>query len=362
MRDVTLDFQVDRSNLRRSRTEAGPPADAVEIHAGDALLSVDHFAFTANNITYAALGDRLAYWRFFPAADPWGRIPVWGFATVLRSLAPGLNAGERFYGFYPMSTHLVVTPSRIGAGGFVDAATHRQALPELYNGYRPAGAPNRPREVEEMLFRPLLATSFLLEDFLAENHRFGARVVVLSSASSKVSYGLAALLSRRGGCEVWGLTSSRNVDFVEKLGFYQRVVPYDAVGTLPTNLPAVYVDVAGDADVRRAVHARLPHLQSSITVGGTHWEAKDPEAAETLPGPEPYFFFAPTHLARRSASWGPGGLRQRLDEAWQILIPTVRSWLRVAEARGADAVTRVYLETLENRAPADVGHVLSLHP
>ena len=59
-------------------------------------------------------------------------------------------------------------------------------------------------------------------------------------------------------------------------------------------------------------------------------------------------------------SWGPGGLRQRLDETWQTFIPTVRSWLRITEARGADAVSRVYLETLENRAPADVGQVLSL--
>jgi hypothetical protein len=358
MSEGTVDFLVERSNLRKSRVYAGPP---VELADGDALLSIDHFAFTANNITYAALGDRLSYWRFFPAADPWGRIPVWGFATVVRSRAPGLMAGERFYGFYPMSSHLVVAPSRIGAGGFVDGAAHRQGLPELYNSYRPAGPPDRAREAEEMIFRPLFATSFLLDDFLAENHRFGAGVVILSSASSKVSYGLAALLSRRGGCEVWGLTSSRNVGFVEGLGFYQRVVPYDAVGGLPTNLPAVFVDVAGDARVRRSVHARLPHLQSSIVVGETHWEAADSEEGDTLPGPEPFFFFAPTHLARRAQSWGPGGLRQRLDEAWQIFIPTVRSWLRVVEARGADAVSRVYAETLENRAPADVGQVLSLH-
>ncbi len=32
-------------------------------------LRVDAFGFTANNITYAAAGDLIGYWTFFPASE-----------------------------------------------------------------------------------------------------------------------------------------------------------------------------------------------------------------------------------------------------------------------------------------------------
>ena len=49
-------FEVRRDDLRSTRfTEA--PLDQLEPRDGQALLRVDHFAFTANNITYAAFGE-----------------------------------------------------------------------------------------------------------------------------------------------------------------------------------------------------------------------------------------------------------------------------------------------------------------
>ena len=42
------------------------------------LIKIDRFAFTANNITYAVLGDQLKYWQLFPAPEGFGNIPVWG--------------------------------------------------------------------------------------------------------------------------------------------------------------------------------------------------------------------------------------------------------------------------------------------
>ena len=38
----------------------------VEIELGEVLLSIDAFAFTANNVTYAMFGDAMNYWQFFP--------------------------------------------------------------------------------------------------------------------------------------------------------------------------------------------------------------------------------------------------------------------------------------------------------
>jgi hypothetical protein len=59
---------------------------------------------TTNNITYAAFGDALGYWQFFPTGEAgWGHMPVWGFADVAASQAPGIEPGERFFGFFPAS-------------------------------------------------------------------------------------------------------------------------------------------------------------------------------------------------------------------------------------------------------------------
>ena len=43
-------------------------------------LAIVSFALTANNITYAAFGDAMNYWQFFPVPGDdgaaWGCIPV----------------------------------------------------------------------------------------------------------------------------------------------------------------------------------------------------------------------------------------------------------------------------------------------
>src|SRR3954469_14620437 len=102
------DFLVKRDDLRQTRiTEAEVPA----LEDGQALLDVDRFGLTANNVTYAVFGDAMSYWDFFPASEGWGRVPVWGFADVRKSRADGLESGARVYGYLPPSSHLVVTPS-----------------------------------------------------------------------------------------------------------------------------------------------------------------------------------------------------------------------------------------------------------
>jgi len=84
-------------------------ADVLEAAEGEVVLRIDNFAFTANNVTYAMFGDAMHYWDFFPTADAgWGVIPVWGFATVQESAVDGIAAGERFYGYFPMATCVIV--------------------------------------------------------------------------------------------------------------------------------------------------------------------------------------------------------------------------------------------------------------
>jgi len=77
------DFLVKRSDLSKTQFVISDVVTA-ELQQGQILLRVDKFAFTANNISYAVLGDRMAYWKFFPATSAeWGRLPVWGFAAAI---------------------------------------------------------------------------------------------------------------------------------------------------------------------------------------------------------------------------------------------------------------------------------------
>lgn len=359
-----VDFIVDRSDLRRCRFAAAPAAEEIDLAPGQVLLCVDRFAFTANNVTYAVAGEMMSYWSFFPTEPGWGRVPVWGFADVLRSRHDGLAPGQRFYGYLPMSTHLVVEPDRVHAGGFVDGVAHRRGLPPIYNQYlSTAGDAGYEAcyENQQMLFRPLFTTAFLLDDFIADNDGFDARAVVLSSASSKTAFALAFLLHQRPAPrrEVIGLTSPSNAAFVEGLGCYDRVVTYDRIAALSADTPIVFVDMAGNGAVVSALHHHFrDNVRHSGIVGLTHWE-KSSQAAD-LPGAPPTFFFAPTQMQKRTKELGPDGLERGLSSAWRKFLGFVATKVRVIEGRGEADVERVYREMLDNRARPDEGHILSL--
>ena len=358
-----MDFIVNRSDLRQTAFVPGRDSADSELSGGQVLLRVDRFAFTANNITYGAVGDLIGYWNFFPAKEGWGRIPVWGFGDVVRSRHDGLASNERIYGYLPISTHLVVQADHVSANGFIDAVPHRAALPPIYNQYiRVAAEPGyqRAQEAQLALFRPLFTTSFILDDFLAESAFFGARSVVLSSASSKTALGLAFLCQgRRGQCEVVGLTSRANMPFVSRTGYYDRVIGYDDVQALSREPAAVFVDFAGNATLAGAVHRQLSErLKYSCSVGITHWEQMAP--GEELPGPPRIFFFAPDYAKKRMGDWGAAPFAARVREAMQRFLDSTAGWLRVVEGRGQAAVESVYRAMLEGKADPAEGHILSL--
>src|SRR5205085_5223986 len=102
------DFQVRRDDLRSTRVQDGE--DSAPLATGEARFRIERFGFTANNVTYAAFGEQMGYWRFFPAKDGWGRIPVWGFGAVVESQAPGIDPGDRFYGYFPMASTATLRP------------------------------------------------------------------------------------------------------------------------------------------------------------------------------------------------------------------------------------------------------------
>jgi hypothetical protein len=357
MTTTSQDFIVSRKDLRSTAWQQTPLRD---LGPGDVLLQVDHFAFTANNITYAAFGEAMGYWNFFPAPEGFGRIPVWGFADIIESQHPDLPVGERVYGYFPMSSHVILQADRVTASGFSDRAEHRAALAAVYNAYLRIShdpAYGAAAEPAQSILRPLFMTSFVLDDFLADNSFFGATQVLLSSASSKTALGLAFALKQaaRPGIEIVGLTSRANAAFVESTGYYTKVVAYEDIAALPRD-PAVFVDMAGGGSVRAAVHNHFTdQLKYSCAVGGTHWE--DKTQASDLPGPRPTLFFAPGQIKKRQADWGPGGLEKRFSGVWTAFVADVDRWLKVSEGRGPEAVEAIYREVLEGRARPEQGHM-----
>ncbi len=354
-------FQVQKADLNKTRF-----VDAV-LHADDLqpdqiLVKIDSFALTANNITYAQLGDMMSYWSFFPAEDDaWGIIPVWGFADVIASRHPTIAVDERIFGYFPMATHLVMTPGKLTDSNFVETAPHRAKLPAAYNSYlRITTDPAFSEDFEayQSLLRPLFITSFLIDDFLSDEKFFGAQTVILSSASSKTAFSLAHLLHSHKGATVIGLTSSSNRAFVEGLGCYDRVVTYDEITRQPVE-DAVYVDFAGSAEVRRAVHEHYgEQLKYSCAVGMSHREMNPP--GKGLPGAKPTFFFAPDRMVKRSKDWGRGGLETRLNAAWTGFVPVLQGWIKVIRSNGRSAVEAAYRSVLAGGVKPEEGHILSL--
>jgi hypothetical protein len=356
------DFIVRRNNLQECKFVAAAAPRAADLPPDCALLKVERFAFTANNITYATLGDTLQYWKLFPAPEGFGNIPVWGFGDVVASRCEALAEGERLFGYFPMSTHLVIVPSNVSKRALADAAPHRQGVAPVYNQYaRVTGDPAfAGKEGDyQALLRPVFMLSFLVDDFLAEAGFFGARAVLISSASSKAAIGLAYLLQRnRKPIEVVGLTSSANLAFVERLGCYDRVAAYGNVASLAAGQPIVFVDMAGNADLRRAVHGLYrDNVKYSSMAGFTH---RGEGASEELPGAAPVMFFAPDQIKKRAQEWGRGGIETRLGAVWPGYTQLLDRALKVEHGRGEAAVEAVYRDTLNGRVAPERAHILSL--
>lgn len=339
------------------------PAAVPEPGAGEVVLALSRAGVTANNVTYAVLGDTLRYWKFFPAPDGWGRVPLWGFADVVASRAEGVTEGQRVYGYLPTSSHLVVQPDRVGPGGFRDATVHRRELPGVYNAYAlTTGDALYDPTLEDLqvLFRPLFITSFALAADLADGGARGAGTVVLSSASSKTAYGTAALLhggqGHGGPVRVVGLTSAGNRAFVESLGCYDEVLTYEEVDRLPPE-PTAYVDAAGNQGLRERLHDHLrEHLVLDLVLGVTH---QDTGRAEVAHGARPTQFFAPDVIRDRTAEWGRAGFEERLAQAWSGFVPRAQQWVDVVPGHGPAELARVWAEVVAGRAAPRTGHVLT---
>ena len=316
---------INRANIIEATAVERPVPEINQ--AGQILCKVDRVALTANNITYAVIGDAFKYWEFFPSnEDGQGVVPVWGFADVVASNHAEISVGERLYGYWPLAGYLLIEADKVSPNGLKDVAAHRQPLNGIYNRYnRVANDPGFAPELEAMnaLLRPMFSTSFLLDDYLWESVP-SAKTFIISSASSKTGYGTAYLLhtkrENRGDYEIVGCTSAKNVEFVKSLGIYDHVLSYAEVDQLPNrDSSAAYADFSGNASLRKKIHHHYgDQLIKDVVIGVTDWTKQG--GAKGLPGAAAEVFFAPSQMQKRQQEWGIGQFVRRLGSDFASFI------------------------------------------
>ena len=353
-------FEVDRTDLSKTRVINKPLSDLAD---GDVLCKIDRFELTANNITYGVVGDKIGYWQFFPAGGNWGIIPVWGFADVVESRHREIDTGERLYGYLPTASHLVIAPSKVRPERLVDGIEHRAELPPLYNSYaRTKAEPHfdAAMEAERMLLFPLYATSFCLYDYLDDNDYFGAKQIIVTSASSKTSIGLGyALQAYSKDRHTVGLTSAPNVDKVTSLSLFDQVLSYDGVGSVDNDTPTVIVDMSGNGTLLSELHGHLADsMRFTSNVGLTHYQSSD--MGPDFIAERSSWFFAPSHIQKRAEDWGPGEFEKKAMAFWHDAAISSRDWLNLREFNGFDALESVYQELLGGRLPPETGAIITL--
>ncbi len=353
------EIQVRKDDLSKTRAVS---RDIPALNEGDVLAKVERFALTANNITYGVVGEKIGYWRFFPAPAGWGIIPVWGFAKVVQSRCSDVHVGERLFGYFPMASHLVMTPGKVRAERLVDGAAHRAGLPPVYNSYAIASREpgyDASMDDERMLLYPLYATSFCIYDFLLDNEWFGAEQAIVASASSKTAIGVAyALRNDPAAPSSVGLTSAGNAAKVRELALYGSVATYDALDSIDQT-PSVIVDMSGNKEVLARLAERLgDNMRFCLQVGVTHHDASEgtmPAASDRRA-----FFFAPGHIQKRASDWGPGVFDAKALDFWREAAKKSRAWLNIDRIEGAAAAEKVFHDLREGKIGPSLGLIASV--
>jgi len=339
-------------------------------------VEIGPWALTANNITYMVTGDLIGYWNFFePKAygidmdgkgdARWGRMPVWGYAKVTASNCADVAVGTELYGFFPVAKTLDLKPAKLTPLGFQDGNDHRVKLHPVYNGYTfidadPSFAAHR--DLQPVL-RPLFTTSFLIDDFLADENFFGAEQVLLLSASSKTAMGTAYCLKQRakegGAIKVTGLTSEGNADFTKNTGFYDEVQTYDTITDLNPDVKTVIVDMAGNGDVTTRLYE---HFEENIVyncmVGKSHWQGSTPPKPKL--GAPAVMFFAPDRAQQRFKDWGSAGFAKNLAARWLPFCDSAKDWLELEPSGDIGDYLKTYADFLGGKASPSKGYLFKL--
>ncbi|KAF8235026.1 hypothetical protein L208DRAFT_1393236 [Tricholoma matsutake] len=390
------------------------PTDCPPNHV---LIKVDRFGFSANNITYQALGEHphFRYFDFHPVPETGaisskthGLIPVWGFGTVDVSNHPRIHQGEQVYGYFAPTRYLLIPVSSndVNKHAFYVLRPHLPADRRPYNQVlRCATDPHyiatSTKEDLTMLYRPLFWTSYWCEDWLFSSRYRDASNILISSASAKTAFCLAYLMKKRiargeinSNVNIIGLTSKKNLAFTNGLGHYHEVFEYDTFTsgmTLQGGQWArwVYVDVAGNKDLNQQVlaHFASPYtgtlvacvslgftnIAPSISSASLEWRTNSYSATLAMPPSTvtdtttsilPFWlkfehFFMVEWLDVRRHQISNDQIFSRQNQAWRELMTDCIGWVKLDRVY-ADGVRNAYENVMKNGLGPDEGQIWSL--
>ncbi|NNC55183.1 MAG: DUF2855 family protein, partial [Pseudomonadales bacterium] len=280
-----------------------------------------------------------------------------------QSNANGVKPGDRLFGYWPPADTVCLKPVKVNPHSFIDASEHRAELPAGYNLYRfasKAGQSDLRTDQERSLLFPLYLTGFLIWDQLQENNWYGAKQVIVLSASSKTSLGLAyAIAADSNAVPSIGISSTGNIDFVNALGVYDNTSTYDAIESLDSSVPTAIVDMAGNNAVMGRLHKHFgDNMKFTVNVGLTHWESAAPNPDVITERSE--FFFAPGQMQKRIKDWGREGFESRLTEFFAASAAQSRSWLTIKEVSGLAGLESVYDAVCNGSADPKEGIIVAL--
>ena len=369
---MTTMFTVGRDDLRRTRWLDTAP---VALAPGEARLRIDPFALTSNNVTYGAFGEAMHYWDFFPTGDAGtGLHPGLGLRDrrANRSSRASTSASaSTAIGRWP--TRSFSQPVRVISRRLLRRRARTAAsCPRSTTATSAAAATRRTASStrpERRCCEPLFTTSFLIDDFLADNAFFGAqhgagleRVEQDRLRDSAFAWrGGAARPARR---RVVGLTSPANLAFTRELGCYDEVRRATTTSTtLPAERPR---GLRRHERRRRAARGRprpLARLAGLQLLGRRHAlgsARRRQGAARAAPGA--VLRAGAGQEARRRV--GRDRLEQRLASAWHGFIERVGDRRRrgCASSRAAGAMRCSDLRRTCSTAasPPPEGRVLTL--
>lgn len=384
-RDAIVETQILRDEL--------PALQADEIR-----LRVDKVGLSANNLFYAQMGEApfLKFFSVYPLPgqyDDLAILPTWGVATIIESANPAFSVGEQYRGFLHI-TDVVQMKARRNATGFAAYGDQRDKINPAYNEFkRIDDAPGNPLrgtgEIADfaLVASPGAVSGFILSELLKRNDFYEAPVVVLTSASSKLSLATAVQLRASidsGHLEhVIGYTSQANRAFVEQTGVFDSVLTMDQA--LPDRGEAqyVFIDVAGDAQVFKQ---NKSVIKKALAVGGTHSDAKAstftafgpsgflkmfidmvaPAAikrwGERSLSPKLEMFFAPTVVQQLVSAWGQEAFDSKADAALaQFARKAVEEkWIEVRRSENEPAIQAAYQHVMSGEVAPATAVILSL--
>lgn len=260
-----------------------------------------------------------------------------------------------------MADRFVAEPGKITEHGFRDMASHRQANAAIYNNYDfiSKNARIKPGMDYLPIIRPLFTTSYLLYHFFNDNQSFGAKQVILTSASSKTAMAMAAVLKDHQsemGIKIIGTTSSGNKSFVESTGFYDEVYSYNDVDQIK-NISTSVADFSGNKQFLLQLDEFLgDELKFISAIGLTDWESNNDPA----PVAKAKFFFAPTYAQEKFNQWGVAEGTRMIQKAMMKFIAQVAPMIQLNRQKDLDSLKQHFDDMVKGNVNPKEGLLINL--